>query len=174
MKHIKPIFEYEDDDIRDLLGDMETVGQGPMKGWLILMTNMNGLTTGEIVIAGDTTVAVGRRILPQAADGDMQRGFLELLNGRRHHVLSAVAVIDADGRMRSRLCDSIVRFKRLSSEEIESYIACGEGLAKAGGYAIQGRAEALIDWMAGSHSGVIGLPLYETRSLLRASGYPLA
>jgi septum formation protein len=130
--------------------------------------------TGEIVIAGDTTVAVGRRILPQAADGDMQRGFLELLNGRRHHVLSAVAVIDADGRMRSRLCDSIVRFKRLSSEEIESYIACGEGLGKAGGYAIQGRAEALIDWMAGSHSGVVGLPLFETRTLLRASGYTLA
>jgi septum formation protein len=128
---------------------------------------------GEIVVAGDTTVAVGRRILPQAADADMQRGFLNLLSGRRHHVLSAVAVIDGDGRMRSRICDSIVRFKRLSADEIESYIDSGEGLGKAGGYAIQGRAEALIDWMAGSHSGVIGLPLYETRALLRASGYPL-
>ncbi len=128
---------------------------------------------GEIVVAGDTTVAVGRRILPQAADADMQRGFLNLLSGRRHHVLSAVAVIDGNGRMRSRICDSIVRFKRLSAEEIESYIQSGEGLGKAGGYAIQGRAEALIDWMAGSHSGVIGLPLYETRALLRASGYPL-
>ena len=128
----------------------------------------------EIVVAGDTTVAVGRRILQQATDADMQRGFLTLLSGRRHHVLSAVAVIDGDGRLRSRICDSIVRFKRLSPEEIESYIESGEGLGKAGGYAIQGRAEALIDWMAGSHSGVIGLPLYETRSLLRASGYPLA
>jgi len=128
---------------------------------------------GEIVVAGDTTVAVGRRILPQAADADMQREFLNLLSGRRHHVLSAVAVIDGDGRMRSRICDSIVRFKRLSADEIESYIHSGEGLGKAGGYAIQGRAEALIDWMAGSHSGVIGLPLYETRALLRASGYPL-
>ena len=128
---------------------------------------------GEIVLAGDTTVAVGRRILPQAADAEMQRGFLELLSGRRHHVLSAVAVIDAEGRMRSRICDSIVRFKRLGNDEIQSYIDCGEGLGKAGGYAIQGRAEALIDWMAGSHSGVIGLPLYETRALLRASGYPL-
>jgi septum formation protein len=117
---------------------------------------------------------VGRRILQQATDADMQRGFLTLLSGRRHHVLSAVAVIDGDGRLRSRICDSIVRFKRLSPEEIESYIESGEGLGKAGGYAIQGRAEALIDWMAGSHSGVIGLPLYETRSLLRASGYPLA
>jgi septum formation protein len=128
---------------------------------------------GEIVVAGDTTVAVGRRILPQAADADMQREFLNLLSGRRHHVLSAVAVIDGNGRMRSRICDSIVRFKRLSVDEIESYIDSGEGLGKAGGYAIQGRAEALIDWMAGSHSGVIGLPLYETRALLRASGYPL-
>ena len=129
---------------------------------------------GEIVVAGDTTVAVGRRILQQAADADMQRGFLTLLSGRRHHVLSGVAVIDGDGFLRSRICDSIVRFKRLSPEEIESYIESGEGLGKAGGYAIQGRAEALIDWMAGSHSGVVGLPLYETRSLLRASGYPLA
>ena len=128
----------------------------------------------EIVVAGDTTVALGRRILQQATDADMQRGFLTLLSGRRHHVLSAVAVIDGDGRLRSRICDSIVRFKRLSPEEIESYIESGEGLGKAGGYAIQGRAEALIDWMAGSHSGVVGLPLYETRSLLRASGYPLA
>ena len=130
--------------------------------------------SGEIVVAGDTTVAAGRRILQQATDADMQRGFLTLLSGRRHHVLSAVAVIDGDGRLRSRICDSIVRFKRLSPEEMESYIESGEGLGKAGGYAIQGRAEALIDWMAGSHSGVIGLPLYETRSLLRASGYPLA
>lgn len=128
---------------------------------------------GEIVIAGDTTVAVGRRILQQAADAEMQRGFLELLSGRRHHVLSAVAVIDADGRLRSRMSDSIVRFKRLGDDEIQSYIDSGEGLGKAGGYAIQGRAEALIDWMAGSHSGVIGLPLYETRALLRASGYTL-
>lgn len=128
---------------------------------------------GEIVIAGDTTFAVGRRILQQAADAEMQRGFLQLLSGRRHHVLSAVAVIDTEGRMRSRISDSIVRFKRLGAEEIDAYIESGEGLGKAGGYAIQGRAEALIDWMAGSHSGVIGLPLYETRTLLRASGYAI-
>lgn len=128
---------------------------------------------GEIVLAGDTTVAVGRRILQQAANADMQREFLKLLSGRRHHVLSAVAVIDTDGRMRTRISDSIVRFKRLGDAEIDAYIASGEGLGKAGGYAIQGRAEALIDWMAGSHSGVIGLPLYETRALLRAAGYPL-
>lgn len=127
----------------------------------------------EIIVAGDTTVAVGRRILPQAADAEMQRGFLKLLSGRRHHVLSAICVIDASGIARSRICDTIVRFKRLSEAEIEAYITSGEGLGKAGGYAIQGRAEALIDWMAGSHSGVIGLPLYETRALLRSAGYPV-
>lgn len=128
---------------------------------------------GAIVLAGDTTVAVGRRILQQAADAAMQRGFLELLSGRRHHVLSAVCVIDSEGRVRSLLSDSIVRFKRLGAEEIDAYIESGEGQGKAGGYAIQGRAEALIDWMAGSHSGVIGLPLHETRTLLRSAGYPL-
>jgi septum formation protein len=128
---------------------------------------------GEIVLAGDTTVAVGRRILQQATDADMQRGFLKLLSGRRHHVLSAVAVIDREGRLRTKISDSIVRFKRLGDDEMDAYIASGEGLGKAGGYAIQGRAEALVDWMAGSHSGVIGLPLYETRLLLRASGYKL-
>jgi septum formation protein len=100
---------------------------------------------GEIVVAGDTTVAVGRRILPQAADADMQRGFLNLLSGRRHHVLSAVAVIDGQGRMRSRICDSIVRFKRLSAEEIESYIDSGEGLGKAGGYEYAYNAQISVD-----------------------------
>lgn len=128
---------------------------------------------GEIILAGDTSVSVGTRVLQQAADAEMQRGFLNLLSGRRHHVYSAVAVIDAEGRIRSRLTDSIVRFKRLGTEEMQAYIASGEGLGKAGGYAIQGRAEALIDWVSGTHSGVIGLPLYETRLLLRAAGYPV-
>lgn len=128
---------------------------------------------GEIVLAADTTVAVGRRILQQANDADEQRRFLRLLSGRRHHVLSAVCVVDASGKVRSRMSDSIVRFKQLGTTEIDAYIASGEGIGKAGGYAIQGRAEALIDWMSGSHSGVIGLPLFETRSLLIASGYDL-
>jgi septum formation protein len=127
----------------------------------------------EIILAGDTTVAVGRRILQQASDAEMQRRFLELLSGRRHHVLSAVCVIDMQGTVRTKISDSIVRFKRLGIAEIEAYIACGEGIGKAGGYAIQGRAEALVDWMAGSHSGVIGLPLYETRVLLKSAGYSI-
>lgn len=128
---------------------------------------------GEIVVAGDTTVAVGRRILPPAETEDIQRGLLSLISGRRHHCLAAVCVIGLDGVARSRLADTVVTFKRLSAAEIDAYVACGEGLGKAGGYAIQGRAEALVRSLAGSHSGVIGLPLYETRVLLLGAGYPL-
>lgn len=128
---------------------------------------------GEIVLAGDTTVAAGRRILQQATDAAMNRRFLELLSGRRHRVYSAVSVIGADGAQRSKCTESIVKFKPLHPNEIAAYVASGEGIGKAGGYAIQGRAEALILWMSGSHSGVVGLPLYETRLLLKQGGYPL-
>lgn len=129
--------------------------------------------SGEIVLAGDTTIALGRRILPPAETVDVQRKLLRLLSGRRHHALSAVCVVDRLGKARLRLADSTVIFKRLSAAEIEDYVASGEGLGKAGGYAIQGRAEALIRALSGSHSGVMGLPLFETRALLKASGYPL-
>ena len=132
------------------------------------------LNDDEIILAGDTSVVVGRRILQQAENADMQRGFLELLSGRRHNVYSAICVIDRAGNAHSKLSISSIRFKRLSASEIDSYIESGEGIGKAGGYAIQGRAEALIDWMQGSHSGVIGLPLYETRLLLNNAGYSVA
>lgn len=124
----------------------------------------------EAVLAGDTTIALGRRILPPATDHDVQRTLLRLLSGRRHHALSAVCVIAPDGRARTRLADTIVAFKPLSEAEIDAYVAGGEGLGKAGGYAIQGRAEAFVRFLAGSHSGVIGLPLFETRALLAAAG----
>ena len=127
----------------------------------------------EIVLAGDTTIALGRRILPPADSADVQRALLEKLSGRRHHCLSAVCVIAPDGQVRTRLSDTIVAFKPLSAQEIDAYIDCGEGLGKAGGYAIQGRAEAFVRFLSGSHSGVIGLPLFETRALLRAAGLPL-
>ncbi len=127
----------------------------------------------EIVIAGDTTIAVGRRILPPADDEAVQRRLLALLSGRRHHALSAVCVIDAAGKVRTRLADTIVAFKPLSAAEIDEYVACGEGLGKAGGYAIQGRAEAFVRFLSGSHSGVVGLPLFEARALLKAAGLPL-
>lgn len=124
----------------------------------------------ETVIAGDTTIALGRRILPPATDAAVQRGLLAKLSGRRHHCLSAIAVIAPDGRCRTALADTIVAFKPLSPDEIDAYVASGEGLGKAGGYAIQGRAEGLVRYLAGSHSGVVGLPLYETRRLLRWAG----
>lgn len=125
------------------------------------------------VLAGDTVVAVGRRILPKAEDEATARKCLELLLGRRHRVLSAVALRAPDGTLRERLSETQVRFKRLSEEEIAAYLAGGEWRGKAGGYAIQGSAEGLIAWIAGSHSGVVGLPLFETRALLKAAGFPL-
>jgi septum formation protein len=128
---------------------------------------------GEIVLAADTTVAVGRRILPPADSEVIQRRLLGLLSGRRHRCISAVCVIDAAGTARTRLVATVVTFKRLTQAELDAYVESGEGLGKAGGYAIQGRAEALIRFVSGSHSGVIGLPLFETRALLRAAGLDL-
>jgi septum formation protein len=127
----------------------------------------------EAVIAGDTTIALGRRILPPADSEAIQRELLGLLSGRRHHCLSAICLLTPDGRARVRLADTIVAFKRLTPAEIDRYVACGEGLGKAGGYAIQGRAEAFVRFLSGTHSGVVGLPLFETRALLEAAGYPL-
>lgn len=125
------------------------------------------------VLAGDTVVAVGRRILPKAGTEAAARHCLDLLSGRRHRVLSAVALKLPDGRLRERLSETIVRFKPLSAAEIEAYLAGGEWRGKAGGYAIQGSAEGLIAWISGSHSGVVGLPLFETRSLLLSAGFVL-
>ena len=123
------------------------------------------------VLAGDTVVAVGRRILPKAEDEATARRCLELLSGRRHRVLSAVAFRAPEGTVRERLSETQVRFKRLSEEEIAAYLASGEWHGKAGGYAIQGKAEGLIAWISGSHSGVVGLPLFEARALLKAAGF---
>jgi septum formation protein len=128
---------------------------------------------GSLTLAADTVVAAGRRILPKTETEAEARAALSLLSGRRHRVHSAVSLTDSEGRTRTRLSTSIVAFKRLSVEEIEVYLSSGEWCGKAGGYAIQGRAEALVRMLSGSHSGVMGLPLYETRALLRASGYPL-
>lgn len=126
------------------------------------------------VLAGDTVVAAGRRILPKAEDETTARQCLELLSGRRHRVYSAIALRAADGTVRERLSETMVLFKRLSGREIDAYIASGEWYGKAGGYAIQGVAEGLITRIQGSHSGVVGLPLYETRALLKAAGFEIA
>ena len=126
------------------------------------------------VLAGDTVVAVGRRILPKTETEAEARACLELMSGRRHQVLSSVVLHAPDGTLRERLDETVVCFKRLSPEEIAAYLAGGEWRGKAGGYAIQGAAEGLIAWIRGSHSGVMGLPLYHTRALLKAAGFPIA
>ncbi len=127
----------------------------------------------EVVLGADTVVACGRRILPKADTADQARMCLTLLSGRRHRVHSAVTVIDAEGRARHRCSTTILSLKRLSAAEIAAYIAGGEWEGKAGGYAVQGFAEAWVKALSGSHSGVMGLPLFETRALLEAVGIPL-
>ncbi len=127
----------------------------------------------EVVLAGDTTVAVGRRILEKPVDEADLRRMLGLLSGRRHHVWSGVCVVGADGRPRVRVADTIVAFKVLSPAEIDWYVESGEGMGKAGGYAIQGKAEIFVRFLSGSHSNVVGLPLFETRALLSSAGVPL-
>ncbi len=124
----------------------------------------------EVVLAGDTTVAVGRRILEKPADEADLRRMLGLLSGRRHHVYSGICVIGIDGKARVRVADTVVAFKVLSTAEIDWYVASGEGMGKAGGYAIQGRAESFVRFLSGSHSSVVGLPLFETRTLLTSAG----
>ncbi len=128
---------------------------------------------GNIVLGADTVVAAGRRILPKAETADEAERCLNLLSGRRHRVYSAVTVIDSEGSARHRLSSTIVAFKPLSRQEIETYLSTGEWEGKAGGYAIQGCAEAWVRFLSGSHSGVIGLPLFETRALLESAGYDL-
>lgn len=128
------------------------------------------LAPGAVILAGDTVVGAGARILHKAEDEATARQCLALLSGRRHRVYSAIAVITPDGTLREALSETILRFKRLSNAEMDAYIAGGEWHGKAGGYAIQGSAEGFCNWLSGSHSGVIGLPLYETRRLLIAAG----
>lgn len=128
---------------------------------------------GALVLAADTVVAAGRRILPKADSEEQARNCLGLLSGRRHRVLSAVSLIDTEGRLRRRLSTSTLAFAVLTGPEIEHYLRRGEWRGKAGGYAIQGYAEAWVRLLNGSHSGVMGLPLFETRALLRAAGLPL-
>lgn len=126
---------------------------------------------GAFLLAADTVVAVGRRILPKPADEAEARRCLKLLSGRRHRVLGAVFVAAPDGRRREKLVTTRVGFKRLSRDEIEAYIASGEWQGKAGGYAIQGLAAAFIPWIEGSYPNVVGLPLVEVRGLLLGLGY---
>jgi septum formation protein len=129
---------------------------------------------GMYVISADTVVGVGRRILPKAESEADVRACLKLLSGRKHDVLTGVAVFAPDGRMASRLVEARVGFKRLSLQEVEGYVASGEWRGKAGGYGIQGKAGALVTEIAGSYPAIVGLPLYETVAMLEGLGYPVA
>ncbi len=128
--------------------------------------------SGEIALCADTTVALGRRIMGKPADASEARDFLNLLSGRRHRVITAVAIKTADHIwVRDVVTD--VKMKRLSDQELNSYIATHDWQGKAGGYAIQGPAGAFIPWISGSYSAVMGLPVSETAQMLVAAGYPL-
>jgi septum formation protein len=118
-------------------------------------------------------VGLGRRILPKAETEEQALDCLWLLSGRAHWVYSSVCLIDPKGSVRTRCSETKVRFKRFSREDVDTYIKSGEWRGKAGGYAIQGRAEVFVRHLSGSHSGVIGLPLYETIHLLQGAGYPV-
>ena len=125
------------------------------------------------ILAADTVVACGRRILPKAEDEATARACLSLLSGRRHRVYGGLALLTPAGELATRRVISQVAFKRLSEEELAAYLASGEWHGKAGGYAIQGHAAALIPWIAGSYSNVVGLPLFETAQLLAGRGYQM-
>ena len=122
------------------------------------------------VLAADTVVAAGRRILPKAETEADARHCLTLLSGRRHRVMTAVVLLLPDGRMTERLAASIVTFARLTGPQVAAYLAGGEWHGKAGGYAIQGHAASFVRFLSGSHSNVVGLPLFETAQLLRGAG----
>ncbi|MBC2834095.1 Maf family nucleotide pyrophosphatase [Paragemmobacter straminiformis] len=126
----------------------------------------------DIVLCADTTVALGRRILGKPRDAAEAAEFLVALGGRRHQVITAVAVRRGD-RVWTRDCVSAVKMKRLSDAELNAYLASNEWQGKAGGYAIQGAAGAFIPWISGSFTGIVGLPLAETAALLQAAGYPV-
>jgi septum formation protein len=127
-----------------------------------------------LVLAADTVVAVGRRILPKVEDEATLRQCMQLLSGRRHRVLTGVALAIPGGGMRERLVETMIAIKRLSPQEIDFYASHGEWRGKAGGYALQGYGEVYVRHIAGSYSNVVGLPLAETRVLLQSAGYPLA
>ena len=128
---------------------------------------------GAYLLAADTVVAVGRRILPKPDLAEEAADCLRLLSGRAHRVYTGLALMTPKGGVRTRLVETRVRFKRLSREEMDAYVAAREWQGKAGGYAIQGKAEMFVRFLSGSHSNVVGLPIFETRALLTSAGVPL-
>jgi septum formation protein len=128
-------------------------------------------STPGYVLAADTVVCVGRRVLDKADTEADVAACLKLLSGRGHRVYTGVAVVSPAGKLSSRLVETRLTFKRLNDIDITAYLACGEGIGKAGGYAIQGLAGSYVTQLVGSYTGVMGLPLYETKCLLDGAGY---
>ena len=124
-----------------------------------------------LLLAADTVVALGRRILPKAEDEATARRCLDLLSGRRHTVMTAIVLRGADGSSTSRVVESVVGFSRLTSQQTDALIAAGDWHGKAGGYAVQGHAAGFVRFLSGSYSNVVGLPLFETAQLLRGRGW---
>lgn len=134
---------------------------------------VRNLGENVFVLAADTVVSVGRRVIDKPQSTDEARDALRLLSGRSHRVFTTIAVVSPDGRERSRVVDTKVRFKRLVRSDMDAYLMSDEWRGKAGGYAIQGKAAAFVRWMSGSYTGVVGLPLHETVQMLQAGGYPV-
>ena len=128
---------------------------------------------GALIVAADTVVAVGRRILPKAERIEEAAGCLRLLSGRSHRVFTGVVLVTAEGQFRTRLVETRVRFKRLTNQDTEAYLASGEWQGKAGGYAVQGLAGGFVIKLVGSYTNVVGLPLFETMMLVMGEGYPV-
>ena len=137
------------------------------------MVRLDEELRGAYILAADTVVAVGRRIMPKAEMLDEAAACLRLLSGRNHRVYTAVCLVTPKETFRHRLVETRVRFKRLSKEDLEAYLASGEWRGKAGGYAIQGLAGTFVVKIVGSYSSVVGLPLFETLGLLAGEGYPV-
>lgn len=139
----------------------------------VAMPSVSGLSGDVFVLGADTVVSLGRRVLPKAEDPDTARACLELLSGRAHKVTTGLCLIGPGGRKQVKAVESRVRFKRFTKADLDAYLACDEWRGKAGGYAIQGRAEAFVRLISGSFSNVVGLPLHETVNLLMGAGYPV-
>jgi septum formation protein len=127
--------------------------------------------TSDFVLGADTVVTTGRRILPKAIDDAEVKKYLKLLSGKQHSVLTAICIISPDGKKSARVVTTKVKFKLLTQNEIDAYIKSGEGIGKAGGYAIQGLAGGFVKAINGSYSSVVGLPLFETKNILTGLGY---
>ncbi len=137
------------------------------------MPQVEALGGDIFILAADTVVALGRRVMDKPQSSKEAAEILQLLSGRAHRVFTAISLIDPKGSQRTRIVDTKVRFKRLSRQDIDSYLISDEWRGKAGAYAIQGRAEAFVRHITGSYSAVVGLPIYETVSLLNGASYPV-